>query len=114
MGFPRRWATESRFAATLAAIATPALAQHDHNHGEAPPAAAAASAPAGAQGVGVIKSVDAKAGTITLHHGPIAALNWPAMTMTFKAAPDALKAAKPGATVTFTLNAAADEIVSLQ
>lgn len=94
-----------------AAIATPALAQHDHNHGEAAPAA---PAPAGAQGTGVVKSIDTKAGTITLHHGPIAALNWPAMTMTFKAAPDALKAAKPGATVTFTLNAAADEIVSLQ
>ncbi len=39
---------------------------------------------------GVVKAVDAAAGTITIQHGPIAALKWPAMTMTFKAAPPSL------------------------
>jgi Cu(I)/Ag(I) efflux system protein CusF len=35
--------------------------------------------------VGVVKSVDADKGTVTLDHGPVASMNWPAMTMTFKA-----------------------------
>jgi len=94
------------------ALATPALAQHSgHDHA----AMANATTPAaGAQGTGVVKAVDAKAGKITIHHGPIAALKWPAMTMTFKASPDVLKAAKPGKTVTFTLNAAGDEVMAIQ
>jgi Cu(I)/Ag(I) efflux system protein CusF len=32
---------------------------------------------------GVVKSVDAGAGKVTLEHGPVKTLNWPAMTMTF-------------------------------
>ncbi len=67
-----------------------------------------------AEGVGQIKSVDAKAGTLTLHHGPIAALGWPAMTMTFKASPQALQEAKAGQTVRFTLKTPDNEIVALQ
>lgn len=31
-----------------------------------------------------VKKVDAKAGTVTLAHGPVASLNWPSMTMNFK------------------------------
>ena len=33
---------------------------------------------------GTVKSVDAKAGTITLDHEPVKSMNWPAMTMAFK------------------------------
>lgn len=33
---------------------------------------------------GVVKQVDPKAGTVTLAHGPIKSLSWPAMTMGFK------------------------------
>lgn len=99
-------------ALTAIGLATPALAQDDASHHEAP--SAPASAPAGAQGSGVVKGVDPKAGTITLHHGPIATLGWPAMTMTFRATPEVLKAAKSGQTVTFTLNAAADQVVTLK
>jgi Cu(I)/Ag(I) efflux system protein CusF len=94
-------------------LATPALAQQaDHDHGA--DAAAAAATPAGPQGTGVVQAVNAKAGTVTIHHGPIAALKWPAMTMTFKAAPDVLKAAKKGASVSFTLNAAGDQILAIK
>jgi Cu(I)/Ag(I) efflux system protein CusF len=32
---------------------------------------------------GVVKSVDAGDGKVTLEHGPVKTLNWPAMTMTF-------------------------------
>jgi Cu/Ag efflux protein CusF len=85
-------------ALAVVAFAAPAAAQH-HNH-----AAPAASAPAVVQGVGVVKSVDAKAGTITIAHEPIKALNWSAMTMAFKAAdPALLRAVAPGDRVSFQL-----------
>lgn len=103
------------FIAMLLAVslATPALAQHaDHNHGAA--AAPVNATPAGPQGAGVVQAVNAKAGTVTIHHGPIAEMKWPAMTMTFKATPDVLKAAKQGATVNFTLNAAGDQILAIK
>jgi Cu(I)/Ag(I) efflux system membrane fusion protein len=46
--------------------------------------------------------VDAKAGTISLSHGPVPSLKWPAMTMEFKAAnASLLQALKPGAKVAF-------------
>lgn len=35
------------------------------------------------EAVGTVKSVDPAAGTVTLAHGPIKSLNWPAMTMGF-------------------------------
>lgn len=54
------------------------------------------------QGKGVIKAIDAKAGTLTLQHGPIPAVAWPAMTMTFKAKPATLlKGLKVGQTISF-------------
>lgn len=35
------------------------------------------------RGRGVVKTLDARGGRITLAHAPLAAMNWPAMTMTF-------------------------------
>ena len=32
---------------------------------------------------GVVKAVDTTKGTVTLAHGPVKSLNWPAMTITF-------------------------------
>jgi Cu(I)/Ag(I) efflux system protein CusF len=32
---------------------------------------------------GVVKAVDQAKGTVTIAHGPVQSLNWPAMTMTF-------------------------------
>lgn len=52
-------------------------------------------------GTGVIKALDVKAGSITLQHGPIAAVSWPAMTMPFKAKPALLKGLKVGQTIDF-------------
>ena len=57
---------------------------------------------AGHQAEGTVDSVDAKAGTLNLSHGPVPSLKWPAMTMEFKAAnPSLLQALKPGAKVSF-------------
>jgi Cu(I)/Ag(I) efflux system protein CusF len=54
------------------------------------------------QGKGVIKAIDANARTLTIQHGPIPAVGWPAMTMTFKAKPAKLLAGlKVGETIGF-------------
>ena len=42
-----------------------------------------ASATKTGRGTGVITEIDPKAATLTLKHQPIAALGWPAMTMSF-------------------------------
>ncbi|MHB8666039.1 MAG: copper-binding protein [Burkholderiales bacterium] len=36
------------------------------------------------KGVGTVTTVDAASGKVTIAHGPIAALKWPAMTMTYE------------------------------
>lgn len=69
-----------------------------------PAAAPAASDPApkvaGHHAQGTVDSVDLKEGTVTLSHGPVASLKWPAMTMEFKVAnASLLKDLKPGAKV---------------
>jgi Cu(I)/Ag(I) efflux system protein CusF len=102
--------------AALAALAVsgPALAQADHDMSKMP--GMAMPAPAGAQGSGVVKKIDAKAGAVTLQHGPIAALSWPAMTMAFKADPALLKTVKVGQQVAFTVKTGdgAPEVVAIQ
>lgn len=101
-------------ACAVAALTSPALAQPMPGMSAEQHSAMSASPSATAQGVGQIKSVDAKAGAVTLHHSPIASLGWPAMTMTFKATPEALKAARPGQTVKFTLQTPDNLIVAIQ
>ncbi|HET8763736.1 MAG TPA: copper-binding protein [Rhodanobacter sp.] len=59
------------------------------------------------QGTGIVTAIDAARGTITLRHQAIAAIGWPAMTMTFRADPPALLSKlKVGAPVRFTLHPA--------
>ena len=65
-------------------------------------------------GHGTVTAIDKTAGTITLNQGPIPEAKWPAMTMTFKASPEVVQAAKTGKSVTFTLNAAGDQVLSLK
>jgi membrane fusion protein, copper/silver efflux system len=49
---------------------------------------------------GTVAEMDSKTGTVSISHGPIESLKWPAMTMEFKVANDALlKDLKPGAMV---------------
>ncbi len=51
---------------------------------------------------GTVDTIDLKAGTLTLNHGPVATLKWPAMTMEFKAAnASLLNGLKPGQAVAF-------------
>ena len=74
--------------------------------GAAPAAPAASGAPApatvGHKAEGSVDSIDLQAGTLSLNHGPVASLKWPAMTMEFKAAnPALLGGLKPGQAVSF-------------
>jgi Cu(I)/Ag(I) efflux system protein CusF len=58
-----------------------------------------------ASGDGVIKGVNATERKLLIMHGPIAALNWPGMTMAFGIAPGIdLTGLAPGVKVTFTLS----------
>jgi Cu/Ag efflux protein CusF len=56
-----------------------------------------------ARGTGTVTAVDPAAGTITINHGPIPEVNWPAMTMGFKATPEQVGSVKPGDRVAFDL-----------
>ena len=63
-----------------------------------------AAVPQTAEGKGVVKAVDAKAGTVTIAHEPIPALKWPAMNMKFKVEnADVLKDVTVGKKIHFVL-----------
>lgn len=96
------------------AVSGAAYAQADHDMSKMPGIAMPAAA--GAQGTGVVKKLDAKKGSVTLQHGPIPALSWPAMTMAFKADPALLKTVRVGQQVAFTVKTggAAPEVVAIQ
>lgn len=64
------------------------------------------------QGVGVVKSVDAKDAVITIAHEPIKSLSWPAMTMGFKVKDKRLvEKIKAGDKVAFTFVQAGNDYV---
>lgn len=84
--------------ATMLALGVPGAAMAGD---EAPRTAQAAAAH---QGEGTVHKVDAAAGTLNMSHGPIASLNWPAMTMDFKVKDKTiLKDIKPGQKVEITI-----------
>lgn len=90
-----------QIAAALALLAVaPATAQTMDGHAGHDMSAASETS---AQGTGVIRKLDIKTGAITLQHGPIQALGWPAMTMPFRAAPELLSGLKVGQSVAFTV-----------
>jgi Cu(I)/Ag(I) efflux system membrane fusion protein len=63
-----------------------------------------ASVPASHHGAGNIKEMDWAHATVTIAHGPIASLNWPAMTMDFRVRdPVLLRSLKPGQKVDFEI-----------
>ncbi len=63
------------------------------------------------KGEGSIESVDLAQASVTINHGPIASLKWPAMTMDFKVKdPALLRTLKPGQSIAFEfVEAAAGE-----
>ena len=81
---------ESNLRAAIGGLVAPA-GQAPAAAGSAPastsaPAPAPAKAVVGHRAEGRVEGIDAKAGTLSLQHGPVASLKWPAMTMEFKLA----------------------------
>jgi Cu(I)/Ag(I) efflux system protein CusF len=75
-------------------------------------AASPAEAAGPIQGVGVVTAIDAAGGTVSLDHEPIAAINWPAMSMQFTAEdPAMLQGLAVGDRVTFALKSARENTV---
>jgi Cu(I)/Ag(I) efflux system membrane fusion protein len=57
------------------------------------------------EGKGVIKSLDTAGANVTLVHGPLPAIGWPAMTMTFPVSnASVLRGRKAGEHVTFAFS----------
>ena len=82
-------------ALSAAGLAAPAFAHQGETHAQVPQTA---------EGEGVVRSIDTRANTVTIAHGPIAALNWPAMTMAFRVhSPEMLNGIAVGARVHFEL-----------
>jgi len=58
---------------------------------------------------GTIQSLDRDGGTVTIAHGPIPTLGWPAATMAFQARREQLEGLKVGDRVRFTFQSEGDE-----
>ena len=85
-------------AALSLGLAAPAFAHQGHDH------AAQAQVPQSAEGVGVVRAIDARNNRITIAHEPIPALGWPSMTMAFELhSADLLTGVAVGNRVNFTL-----------
>lgn len=82
--------------------ASPPAAPAESNTPAMPPAMPEAPAPSvTASANGTVEAVDVVAKTITIAHGPVDALKWPAMTMTFKAPNADLASVKQGDHIEF-------------
>jgi len=87
----------------LVAFAGAASAQSSHDsHHKADAPAKEAAAPQTYSASGVVKSVNAEKGTVTIAHGPVESLKWPGMTMGFKPQDKTLlQTLKPGQKIEF-------------
>jgi Cu(I)/Ag(I) efflux system periplasmic protein CusF len=100
-------------ALALAACSPPAsqeAAKSDAEMNMAEPAPPAAAGPVAA--TGTVTAVDAGAGAISINHEPIAAINWPSMTMQFTAEnPAMLQGIAVGDRVSFEIKSATETSV---
>jgi Cu(I)/Ag(I) efflux system protein CusF len=72
-----------------------------------------------ASATGTIEAIDAAAGKITIAHEPVPSLQWPAMTMGFRATPEQIASVQVGQTVRFDfeskgMDAAITQIVPVE
>jgi len=88
--------------ATAPPSATPARTAATTAGGTIAAAPGTKSQVVGHRAEGMVTAVDAKSGILSIAHGPVETLKWPAMTMGFKAANDALLAGlQPGTGISF-------------
>lgn len=94
--------------ALFVAACSPPAQTDDMNMAE--PAASAVAGPI--TSTGTVTQVDAAAGTITINHGAIEAVSWPAMTIQFTAEdPSILQGVVVGDSVSFELKSATETSV---
>lgn len=79
-------------------------------------AMATPAAPKTGSGEGKVISVNASTGAITIEHGPIKQIDWPAMTMGFTAKPEVLKGIAAGDKVAFEIKGSGEnyEVTSIR
>jgi Cu/Ag efflux protein CusF len=67
------------------------------------------------KGTGIVMAIDKAAGKVTLNHGPIPEVGWPAMTMAFAAKPGVLDSVAVGDKVAFdvTIKGSAGEVTAI-
>jgi Cu(I)/Ag(I) efflux system membrane fusion protein len=96
---------ESNLKAAFSGFGESAEAAKPAAKGDSKPSApGTAAAPATHRGEGRVEAVDPADASVTLAHGPIASLKWPAMTMDFKVRDKALlRALKPGQRIVFDM-----------
>ena len=104
----------SLFCTLLAATALSACGSQDAPSQTAAPAPvenarADAATPTNATASGTVQSVDPAAGRIVISHGPVESLDWPAMTMGFKATAEQIQSVQPGQQVEFAFTASGME-----
>lgn len=87
--------------ATATAAATPSATDMQMSEAEHKQMAGDMKAATMAMATGTVESIDTAAGKITIAHGPVEALKWPAMTMAFKASPGQLASVKTDQKVEF-------------
>ena len=96
----------SMFAPMLALALVPAGCGKPAEDSAAEPGAVAEDAAATLErgkAAGTVTAIDAAKGSVTLDHGAIEELKWPAMEMSFAAKPDQLTALKVGDRVDFEI-----------
>jgi Cu(I)/Ag(I) efflux system protein CusF len=98
----KRFSLSAAAAALAIALAAPAMGADNMANMKGMPMTSAAAKTGKASGV--VTGIDSEARSVTIKHGAIPAVGWPAMTMTFKATPASLlKGVKTGDKVDFTV-----------
>ena len=79
-------------AVALVFVTSGALAQSTGGHGDHGSVTKTEKRDSAHRTTGVVKRVDAKAGTVSIAHDPVKTLNWPPMTMNFRVSDKAMLA----------------------
>ena len=105
-----RFSTSAALSVVLASCGGSSTAPDaNENSSSSAPMTSMTAAPIGAQatktgkGTGTVAAIDAASGKITLDHGPIPELGWPAMKMAFKVAPSVTGSTAVGDKVDFAV-----------
>ena len=110
MGLPLAMTACGKKAEQPAPVATPAMDKQAMDTMTAP------ASPRTGSGDGKVISVNASTGAITIEHGPIKQIDWPAMTMGFTAKPELLRGIAAGDKVAFEIKGSGEkyEVTSIR